>query len=300
MDDSPFTASIVIPCRNAVATVGASVRTALTQTVSPLEVLVIDDASSDSSADAADSAGARVIRLEQHSNAGGARNRGIEAARGNVLAFLDADVEIAPDWLAIVKEVLASHPSIVAVGGRIFNGQPNVWAELDLLLNHSEWISGKGRLCRTYPTMAIAYRRNAVGHVRFPATNFGEDTFFALAVQAQGGRIWYEPRIRILHKHERLDGKKFWRRQVDAGKQLYWTRRSLDLPGKILFRRPILLFVFPHLWLVVGRMWKQGMVGKAIALFPLLFAGEIARIFGFLSARRADHRGRTLEQEASA
>lgn len=300
MPDAPFAASIIIPCRNSVATIGAAVRTALAQTPSPIEVLVIDDASSDGSADAAAAAGARVIRLEQRRNAGGARNRGIDEAHGTVLAFLDADVEIAPDWLAIVKEVLASDPSVVAVGGRIFNGQPSVWAELDLLLNHSEWISGDGRPCRSYPTMAIAYRRDAVGQIRFPATNLGEDTFFALTVLAQGGQIWYEPRIRILHKHKRLDRRQFWLRQISAGQQLYWTRRSLDLPGKILFRLPILLFTFPHLWLVAGRMLKQGMVGKSIALFPLLFAGEIARIFGFLSARRADHRGRTLQQEANA
>jgi glycosyltransferase involved in cell wall biosynthesis len=295
-----FAASIIIPCRDSVATVGASVRTALAQTLCPLEVLVIDDASSDGSAEVAIAAGARVIRLEQRRNAGGARNRGIEEARGDVLAFLDADVEIAPDWLAIVKEVLASDPSIVAVGGRIFNGQPNVWAELDLLLNHSEWISGNGRLCASYPTMAIAYRRDAVGQVRFPPTNFGEDTFFALAVRAQGGRIWYEPRIRILHKHERLDGKQFWHRQIDAGQQLYWTRRSLDLPGKILFHAPILLFLFPHLWIVLARMLRQRMVGNAIILFPGLVLGEIARIFGFLRARRTDRGTRTVEQEVRA
>jgi len=300
MGDMPFAASIIIPCRNSVATVGASVRTALAQTVPPLEVLVVDDASTDASADTAISAGARVIRLEERRNAGGARNRGMEEARGSVLAFLDADVEIAPDWLAIVKEVLASDHSIVAVGGRIFNGQPNVWAELDLFLNHSEWISGEGRLCGSYPTMAIAYRRDAVGHARFPASNFGEDTFFALAVQAQGGRIWYEPRIRILHKHERLDMKQFWRRQVDAGQQLYWTRRSLDLPGKVLFRVPLLLLLFPHLWIVVARMLKQRMFAKATVLFPMLIMGEIARILGFLRARRVGQRGRALEREVSA
>jgi glycosyltransferase involved in cell wall biosynthesis len=300
MGAPPFAVSVIIPCRNSVATVAAAVRTALGQTVRPLEVLVVDDASSDGSADAAAAAGARVIRLERRCNAGGARNRGIEEARGDVLAFLDADVEIAPDWLAIVNEVLTSDPSIAAVGGRIFNGQPGAWGDLDLLLNHSEWISGKARQCGSYPTMAIAYRRDAVGHVRFPATNFGEDTFFALAVQALGGRLWYEPRIRILHKHERLDGTRFWHRQVDAGQQLYWTRRSLDLPGKILFRAPPLLFLFPHLWIVLGRMLSQGMFGRAITLSPMLLMGEIARIRGFLRARRADHRGRTVEQEVSA
>jgi positive regulator of sigma E activity len=103
-----------------------------------------------------------------------------------------------------------------------------------------------------------------------------------------------------LHKHERLDRTRFWHRQIDAGQQLYWTRRSLDLPGKILFRAPPLLFLFPHLWIVLGRMLSQGMFGKAVTLFPMLLTGEIARIRGFLRARRADRRGRTVEQEVSA
>lgn len=297
---SALSTSVIIPCRNAAGTIDAAVRTAFAQTEQPLEVLVIDDASTDGSAEAAAAAGARVIRLEERCNAGGARNRGIEAAAGDVLAFLDADVEIAPDWLAIVQEAFAADPAIVAVGGRIFNGRQSMWAELDLLLNHSEWISDQGRVCTSYPTMAVAYRRSAIGQIRFPATNFGEDTFFAQAVRVRGGRIWFEPRIRIVHKHERLDRRQFWHRQVDAGRQLYWTRRSLDLPGRVLFRAPLLLLLFPHLWMVLGRMLRQRMPGKAMRLFPGLVAGEIARIAGFFHARRADRRGLAIDGNLAA
>ena len=65
-------ASVVIPCRNAERTVVDAVRSALEQTEPPVEVLVVDDASTDGSAAAARRAGARVIQNGSRRNAGGA------------------------------------------------------------------------------------------------------------------------------------------------------------------------------------------------------------------------------------
>src|SRR4051794_36622998 len=108
-----FAASVIIPCRNAAGTVATAVRTALAQTLPPVEVLVVDDASDDDSADVARAAVARVMRIERRCNAGGARNRGMAEARGNVIAFLDADVEIGPSWLARVAEMFRHDESVV-------------------------------------------------------------------------------------------------------------------------------------------------------------------------------------------
>jgi glycosyltransferase involved in cell wall biosynthesis len=295
----PFAVSVIVPCRNSAETVGAAVRTALAQSIPPLEVLVVDDASTDQSAEVARAAGARLVTGCTRRNAGGARNAGIEAAKGDVLAFLDADVEVAPDWLAMVAKVFDSDPTVVAVGGRILNGRPGRWGDLDHLLNHSEWISETARECAAYPTIAIAYRREAVGEVRFPETNHGEDLFFALAVTSRGGRIWYEPRIRVVHKHQRLNWHQFWERQVNMGRTFYLTRRSLDRPGKVILRLPALLLLYPHLWMVLGRMLECRMVWKAITLFPWLFAGETARILGFFRARRGMTAGQGEPRTAS-
>jgi glycosyltransferase involved in cell wall biosynthesis len=285
MIDRPIAVSVIIPCRNAAGTIGAAIRTARDQTLPPVEVIVVDDGSTDASVQVARAGGARVERLERRGCAGGARNRGIEVARGDVLAFVDADVEIARDWLERVAHVLRD-PTIVGVGGRIENGRPGRFGELDHLLNHSEWMAGPSRACGAFPTMAVAYRRSAIGDVRFPATNLGEDQFFALGVQARGGRFWYDAGIRIVHKHERLDRHRFWQRQLDAGRSIFVTRAQLDRPGRILVRAPALLFLYPHLWIVLGRMVRAGMIARAVALLPWLVAGETARIAGFLEARR--------------
>ena len=200
-------ASVIIPCRNGARIVGEAVRSALAQTEPPLEVFVVDDASSDGTSEAARAAGARVLRTETRRNAGGARNIGIEASRGDVFAFLDADVVAPADWLERVRAAFEHNPDIVAVGGSVRNGRPGVWGDLDLYLNHSEWIGGRPSFKGLIPTLGVAYRRDAVGPVRFVETNLGEDASFGAAVLARGGKLWYDPEIVMTHRHERLDAR---------------------------------------------------------------------------------------------
>ncbi|HTD52095.1 MAG TPA: glycosyltransferase family 2 protein [Thermoanaerobaculia bacterium] len=297
--------SVIIPCRNGERIVADAVASALGQTEPAAEVFVVDDASTDGTAETARRAGARILRTESRRNAGGARNIGLEAASGDVYAFLDADVIAPRDWLARVRQAFERDAEIVAVGGRVRNGRPGVWGDLDLYLNHSEWIDDRRASEKALiPTLAIAYRRAAVGTVRFVETNLGEDASFGAAVRARGGKLWYDPGILMTHQHERLNARTFWRRQVDCGRTIYRTRVLHDRPGRILVRFPALLFLFPHLWIVLARMIRSGRALRAAMLFPWLVAGEVARIRGFLEARRQFKRTgafeRTREIEAQA
>ena len=289
----PFSVSVVIPCRNAEPTIGAAVRSALAQSVPAMEVIVVDDGSTDDSARIAQAAGARVLRPPRRGNAGGARNHGLEAAAGELIAFMDADVEIASDWLALAADVFRADSSVAGVGGRIEDDRSGLWARLDQILNFSEWMSRTARYCQAYPTIAIVYRRNAIGDVRFPESNLGEAVFFAQGVIDKGWRLWFEPRVSIVHRHQRLDRGSFWNRQLQAGRGLFWTRRSLDRPGKILFRFPILLLLFPRLWIILGRLLRNGALLTGIWLFPWLLAGEVARAIGFMRARAEAAQGAT-------
>lgn len=293
-------ASVIIPCRNGERIVGEAVRSALAQSEPPLEVFVVDDASTDGTSEAARAAGARVLRLEERRNAGGARNAGIEAASGDVLAFLDADVSAPPDWLARVRAAFENDPGVVAVGGRVKNGRPGLFGDLDLYLNHSEWIAGLPSFKGLIPTLGVAYRRPAVGPVRFVETNLGEDASFGAEVLSRGGRLWYDPGIVMTHRHERLDSGTFVARQVNAGRTIYRTRVLHDRPGRILVRFPPLVFLLPHLWIVLARMVRAGKAGKALALFPWLVAGEIARIRGFFQARREYRKAGAFESPPAA
>jgi hypothetical protein len=155
--------SVIVPCRNAARTLPATLAAVAAQSHPAAEVIVVDDASDDDSAALAERLGARVLRHETRRNAGGARNRALDVATGEVLAFLDADAVPSTNWLERVAANLARDASIVAVGGRIANGRPGRWGDLDYFLNHSEWIGGAAGPRGTFPTMAVAYRGSAVG-----------------------------------------------------------------------------------------------------------------------------------------
>jgi hypothetical protein len=95
----PRLVSVVIPAFNAAEWLDASIASVRAQAYQPIEVIVADDGSSDATASKAEALGARVVRTAG-AGPGGARNAGIEAARGEFLQFLDADDMIAPGKIA--------------------------------------------------------------------------------------------------------------------------------------------------------------------------------------------------------
>lgn len=97
--DHPAPVTVVIPAHNAVPTLAESLRSIEAQTLPPAEVLVIDDGSTDGTAELAESFGARVLR-QPNRGVSAARNRGIRKARQPFIAFLDADDVWMPDKIA--------------------------------------------------------------------------------------------------------------------------------------------------------------------------------------------------------
>ena len=105
MVEAPPRVSVVIPCFNYERYVALAVRSALEQTMAPLEVIVIDDGSTDGSAAVLSGFGDRITTITQE-NSGHveALNRGYAACRGDLVLFLDADDLLRPTALASVVE----------------------------------------------------------------------------------------------------------------------------------------------------------------------------------------------------
>lgn len=110
---APVPVSVVIPCRNGARYLAAAVQSALAQVPPPLEVLVVDDASTDDSAAIAAAFGppVRVIRNATRLERSASRNRGIAEARGTWVAFLDADDLWLPGKLARQLNAVAAAPA---------------------------------------------------------------------------------------------------------------------------------------------------------------------------------------------
>ena len=106
------TVSVVIPTHNYAGFVGEAIESALGQTVPPLEVIVVDDGSTDDTPHVLESFGNRIRAVRQR-NQGvcAARNAGASIATGDLLAFLDADDVWLPDKLEKQIECFLAHPN---------------------------------------------------------------------------------------------------------------------------------------------------------------------------------------------
>jgi glycosyltransferase involved in cell wall biosynthesis len=117
MEENPLV-SVVIPVFNGEKYLAEAIETALAQTHRPIEVIVVDDGSTDGSREIAASFGAPVGHsFQPHHGLGAARNHGIEKARGSFCAFLDSDDLWVKDKLARQLAVFRDHPDIDMVFG---------------------------------------------------------------------------------------------------------------------------------------------------------------------------------------
>ena len=108
-------ASVIVPACNAIRTLAATLAGIAAQTKPPLEVIVVDDASTDGTVEIAETFSTRlpslrVVRQAKNGGVSRTRNTGLAASRGDLLAFLDADDLWHPTYLAKMVEALQARP----------------------------------------------------------------------------------------------------------------------------------------------------------------------------------------------
>lgn len=120
--------SVVISAWRCADYVEAAIRSVQTQTLAPAELIVVDDASGDGTAEVARALGATVIEHESNAGAGQTRNDGIEAASGEWIALLDCDDEWLPHHLETLWAARAPHVLVSAAAATISDGRVLGWA----------------------------------------------------------------------------------------------------------------------------------------------------------------------------
>ncbi|MBS3062738.1 MAG: glycosyltransferase [Candidatus Diapherotrites archaeon] len=117
MASKPF-ASVIVPTYNRKECLARCLQGLARQSFTDFEVIVVDDASTDGTPESLGHPNYRVVRLERNRGAPGARNAGVKAARGVVVAFIDDDCVPEADWL---EKLLLPYQdqAISGVGGRV-------------------------------------------------------------------------------------------------------------------------------------------------------------------------------------
>ena len=169
------TVSVVVPARDDAAHLARCLRLLAAQTRPPDEVVVVDNASRDRTAEVARTAGARVVH-EPELGIPPAAATGYDAARGDVVVRCDADTVPGPEWIAALLAALETCPDAVAVSG------PGRFHSLP---------PGLGRLLSVlYMGLYVATTAAALGHPPLFGTNMALRRCW-----------WLEVRDRV-HRHD--------------------------------------------------------------------------------------------------
>jgi glycosyltransferase involved in cell wall biosynthesis len=126
--------SVVIPAWRCADYVQAAIRSVQAQTLEPLEVVVVDDASGDGTAEAARELGVTVIEHESNDGVGRTRNDGIQAVGGEWIALLDCDDEWLPHHLETLWAARDAHVLVSAAAATTDDGRALGWARRKPLL----------------------------------------------------------------------------------------------------------------------------------------------------------------------
>jgi mycofactocin glycosyltransferase len=292
------TVSVIIPARNEGLTIGQLVRAVQAQTPDrwTVEVVLVDDGSSDDTAAVAREAGARVLELGSRADGGNpaaARNRGARIARGDPLVFLDADCLPEPGWLA---RLLAGHEAGAAVVGGSLDLPPGLapMARCDYYCGwyhvHSRRPGGE---VPNHPPGNLSVRRaDFFGTAGFteqqPIAYAHEELAWQAEIRRAGGRIWFDPEAVVAH-YNRPGFRQLLRRNYRWGFSAIESKAPTGAARLAwVYRYPVLL-VAASLPLALGSTayilwcWLRVGVLEPILMLPAILAARLAYSAGLVA-----------------
>src|SRR2546423_4471434 len=196
--------SVIVPVRNGAGSLPALLESLNAQTLARerFEVIVVDNDSSDGTADVAAAHGARVAR-EPIANRSRARNAGAAAARTRLYAFTDADCVAHPGWL---EALLRCAPSAPLVAGEVklrISDDPNSIERFEALWRFGQraWVEQQG-WAATANLLVQAEAFDAVGGFDPTWRHIGEDADFCFRTRDAGYSLGYCPDAVVEHQGE--------------------------------------------------------------------------------------------------
>jgi GT2 family glycosyltransferase len=187
-----------------------------------------------------------------------ARNTGVAATTGEVVAFLDDDAAPRPGWDEALLQAFAEHPQAGCVGGACeasFEGERPAWLSERLLQlasitrwgnqqrrprSSAEWPFGANVAFRRVALDAAGPFSLALGRKGAASLLSGEDSDMVRRVLDAGWQVWLEPRAAVLHKvhAERLTSDFYWRRFWWGGRSRAQTP-SLEISTRLIVAVPV-------------------------------------------------------------
>lgn len=224
------------------------------------EVIVVDDASTDGTAGAVAASFPWVHLLQLESNVGSfaARNCGVEAARGDVVAFLDADCSPLQGWADAVLAAVSERTPIVM--GRVIPDPEFVQRTL-AILEFGEFLEPRPRTLTNLATLNVAFEGRLIRAHGFDAgLRRGGDRDLAWRLVRDGHSIVFNPSQTVVHRPPADLASVLRRRKAYARTFRNLRGRHPDLPGgRLLSFGPVAvpLVALGRLALDLGRLVRS-------------------------------------------
>ncbi|MFJ3041798.1 bifunctional polysaccharide deacetylase/glycosyltransferase family 2 protein [Streptomyces tendae] len=195
--------SVIVPAYNEKECIEATLRS-LARSTHPIEIVVVDDGSTDGTAEIAESLGLPGVRVVRQANAGkpAALNNGVRHARYDIVVMMDGDTVFEPDTVRHLVQPLAD-PSVGAVAGNAKVGNRRTligaWQHIEYVMgfNLDRRMYDLLRCMPTIPGAIGAFRREAVLQVGgMSHDTLAEDTDITIALHRAGWRVVYEEHAR--------------------------------------------------------------------------------------------------------
>jgi GT2 family glycosyltransferase len=211
------------------------------------ELIVVDNRSTDGTKAAVERAstyGGLPLRyvFEPMQGLGAARNGGLAAARGELIAFTDDDCYPSPDWLAAIAQIF-DESDVAYVGGRVTLYDPRDLPVSIRLDAQACDVRSFDQVFSTVPGCNMAFRRAVIDRIGGFDPHLGaglplaaEDTDFLYRAQRAGLRIRFDPRMSVAHDHGRRTPEALARlnRSYVMGRGGLYAKHALAGDGSML------------------------------------------------------------------
>lgn len=278
--------SVIILTKNEGKNIGKCLDYLYKQTYHGFETIIVDGNSTDYTVDIAKSYGVKIVKEEDNSGFGYARNLGVKNAKGDLIAFLSADTFLIDK--RTFEKLLMSYEKY---------GVDGVWCKLifpkkplgiyfSRVFEESLKIVDKWGIRPPRTTCFLIIKRDVFGSVGFFDEDFKdgvEDQDFLYRLHKNGGKLLYDPRVSVLHNTEcsiDIQMKKTYK----EGKMLrkFCMKHGIDDCGFSSFLYPVKAFL-ASVYSCVDCIKRSGVRGVPIFLYNYQLMMESRR--GFINGK---------------
>jgi len=275
--------SVIVPVYNRGEAIGKCIKSLLAQEYpkKKLEIIIVDNNSTDNTSETIKKYPVKYL-FEKEQGPSSARNKGIEHAKGEIIAFTDSDCIADKQWLRYLVEGF-ENKNTGGVGGRIIAHKPKTLAER--YLEENNVLMQQTSIRGTIATANAAYRQDVLEKIGNFDTNLksGEDADVAIRVQLEGYALNFAPKAIIQHKHRATLGalvkQQYWHAEGYAG----WSKKypnEFPISEAVISEAVWILYKLVCSPWVIARAVFKGETGEKRAMLHLI---KIIALSAYLS-----------------